>query len=217
MDRVFISFETAADNPLRYGNATSLPQQCFNVSMPLRAVIAALFLCLAPVVYGQTCTSVVLAPSSATAKAAGDNLNISASGTPANCLKTAVSDVPWITISFGGGMANPSTFGITVAANSSAATRTGTVTINGLAVFTVNQQGVNCSYSFQPSSATVANSAGSGTINLSAPAGCNWSAVSADGWVQVQVASGSGAASIAYTYDANPSTTSRSTDRKSVV
>ncbi len=179
--------------------------------MHLRAVLAALFLCLAPVVYGQTCTSVVLTPSSATAKAAGDNLNISASGNPTNCLKTAVSDVPWITISFGGGTSNPSTFGITVAANSSSAARTGTVTINGIAVYTVNQQGINCSYNFQPSSATVANSAGSGTINLSAPAGCNWSAVPADGWVQVQTASGSGSASIAYTYDANPSTTSRST------
>ena len=178
--------------------------------MPLRALFVALFVCLAPTLYGQACTSIVLSPASATAKAAGDNLTFSANGAPLGCSKSAVSDVPWITISFGGGTSNPVTFGITVAANSSAAARSGTVTVNETFVYTVNQQGVNCSYNIQPSSATVSSSSGSGTINLTSPNGCNWNAAVSESWVQVQSTSGVGSASITYNYEANAAAVSRS-------
>ncbi len=190
--------------------ATSRHKECFNVLMSFRVIFAAVAVCLAGQgVLGQTCTSVSLSPSSATAKAQGDNLTFSASGTPTNCLKAATADVPWITISFGGGTSNPSTFGITVAANPSSQSRTGAVTVNGITQFTVTQQGVTCSYNVSPGSANVGNAAGSGTITLNAPTGCNWTASSSDPWLRPADSIGSGTASIGYNYDANPTPASR--------
>ena len=180
--------------------------------MSFRAILALLGVSVSgqAVVWGQTCTSVTLSPTSATARAVGDNLNFSASGIPTNCLKAATSDVPWITISFGGGTSNPSTFGITVAANPSSVARTGTVTVNGIAQFSVTQSGITCAYSVSPSNTTVASAAGSGTANISAPTGCNWTATSSDSWLRPLETTGSGNATLNYSYDANPSPVSRS-------
>ena len=180
--------------------------------MPFRVIVAAVVVCLAGQSgFGQACSSITLSPSSATAKATGDNINnISASGIPTNCFKTATSDVPWITISFGGGITNPSNFGITVASNPSSQSRTGTITVNGLAQFTVTQQGITCSYTVSPGSASVSNAAGAGTINLNSPSGCNWTASSSDTWLRPADTTGSGAAAIGYSYDANPNASSRS-------
>ena len=178
--------------------------------MSFRAIFVVLFVCLSgPSLLAQTCTSVSLSPNTGTARAAGDNLTFTASGTPTNCLKTPSSDVPWITVSFGGGTANPSTIGITVAANPSSQSRVGTVSVNGVP-FTVTQSGITCSYSVgQQGSANIGSAAGSGTINLSAPTGCNWTATSNDSWVRPAETSGSGSAAITYNYDANTTPASR--------
>ena len=180
--------------------------------MPFRVIFAVVIVCLAGQSgFGQACSSITLSPSSATAKATGDNINnISASGIPTNCFKSATADVPWITISFGGGTANPSTFGVTVASNPSSQSRTGTITVNGLAQFTVTQQGITCSYSVSPGNASVGNAAGAGTINLNSPSGCNWTASSSDTWLRPADTTGSGATAIGYSYDANPNASSRS-------
>ena len=104
--------------------------------MSLRVVVAALFLGLGA--WGQTCNTVTLNNTGAFAAATATNGTFTITGNPSNCAKSAASNVPWITISFGGGTANPSTIGYSVQANTSPNQRVGTITVNsGLATFTV--------------------------------------------------------------------------------
>lgn len=67
-----------------------------------------------------------------------------------------------------------------------------------------------CSYSISPTSATVGSSAGSGTVSVTASAGCNWTASTGTAWLQVTSgASGTGNGTVGYSYTANATTSSR--------
>jgi WD40 repeat protein len=50
-------------------------------------------------------------------------------------------------------------------------------------VFVARVPAVSCAYSISPTSADLPVSGGSGSINVTAPAGCNWSAVSRVSWI----------------------------------
>src|SRR5262245_63203718 len=117
--------------------------------MTFRSVLLALLFCLPAL--AQTCTSVTLNNTGAFAAAGASNGTFTITGTPANCLKSAASNVPWITISFGGGTANPSTIGYSVQANPSPSQRIGTISVNsGLTTFTVTQSGLACAFTISP-------------------------------------------------------------------
>lgn len=101
--------------------------------MSLRGALIGVFLCFAArgVAQGQACTSVTLSSSAAFAASGSSNGTFTITGNPTNCAKSAVSSASWITISFGGGTANPSTIGYTVTANASPNQRIGTINVNG--------------------------------------------------------------------------------------
>jgi len=175
--------------------------------MTFRGVLLALLLCLPAL--AQTCTSVTLNNTGAFAAAGASNGTFTITGTPANCVKSAASNAPWITISFGGGTANPSTIGYSVQANPSPNQRAGTVSVNsGLATFTVTQSGIACAYSLSPSSATVTAAGGSGSATVNTTAECQWTATTSASWISVS-GSGQGNGTLNYTVQPNTSTTQR--------
>lgn len=158
------------------------------------------------------CTAITLSSTGAFAPVAGGNGTFNASGTPSNCNKSAASTVDWITISFGGGTANPSTIGYTVQPNPSATQRVGTINVNGgLGTFTVTQPGITCTFSFSPSSASLANTAVTGQTTVNTQSGCNWSASVSQPWISITAGvSGTGDGTLSYAVQPNPTNQSRS-------
>jgi Zn-dependent metalloprotease len=70
--------------------------------------------------------------------------------------------------------------------------------------------GGTCTFSISPTSASSPAAGGSGTVNVTATAGCSWSAVSNSGFITITSgALGSGNGSVGYRVDANTASTSR--------
>ncbi len=178
--------------------------------MPVRAFWNLLFVCLAAGTAFPQCSSVALNNNGAFAAVGGGNGTFNATGTPSTCNKTVASNAEWISISFGGGTANPSTIGYNVQANTTVQQRVGTISVNGgLATFTVTQPGITCTNSLSPNSASVANTGGSGSTAMTTQNGCSWTAVANDSWIQVNPSAGMNSGAISYSVAANPDAASR--------
>jgi hypothetical protein len=128
--------------------------------------------------------------------------------TAAGCAWTAVSNAGFISVTAGASGTGSGVVSFSVAANSSTS-RTGTMTIAGQ-IFTVSQEASACSYSINPINRLIGRSGGTGTITVTAPAGCAWTAVSSVGWLAITAgASGSGNGVVSYTVSVNTSGSSR--------
>src|SRR6266568_4864874 len=126
-----------------------------------------------------------------------------------SCNWTASSGSPWITITGGTSGSGNGTVNYSVAANTSSSSLTGTMTIAGQ-TFTVTQAGASaCAYSCSPLNASYASSTASGSVNVTAGAGCAWSATANDAWITITSAASSGSGAVGYSVAANTSTTSR--------
>src|SRR4029077_18075913 len=92
---------------------------------------------------------------------------------------------------------------IDVAAQPDATTRSGSIIVAGQAI-TVSQSARNCSYSINPSSANFATAGGTGSVTVTAPVGCTWTATTNAAWIAVTTgANGNGSGSVAYSVGAN--------------
>jgi hypothetical protein len=81
--------------------------------------------------------------------------------------------------------------------------RSGTITIAGQ-TFTVNQSGISCTFSINPQSENFTSAGGADSVAVTAPAGCNWTAQSNDGFIMITSGgSGSGNGTVNYTVLAN--------------
>jgi len=139
--------------------------------------------------YGISPTSQSFSTSAST----GNTVTVTAGNT---CAWTAVSNDPWITVTSGAAGTGNGTVRFSVAANSGAA-RSGTMTIAGQ-TFTVSQA-VNCTYQINPTNQSFDLAAHTGSISVTAPASCTWTAVSNDAWITVTAgASGSGNGTVAF-------------------
>ena len=69
---------------------------------------------------------------------------------------------------------------------------------------------IPCTYLLTPDNATVPDTGGPGSFNVTAGASCNWTPVSNDSWIQVTSGSGNGNGTVNYSVDANPEDTPRS-------
>lgn len=146
------------------------------------------------------CTFAV-SPASADFPTAGGSgsFNVTAG---AGCTWTAVPQASWVTVTGPGGSGNGSV-SFTVAANTGDARST---TINvGDATFTVNQAAAaTCSYSLAPTSASFAANGGNGQFNVTAGAGCAWTAAASDSWIQITSGSaGTGAGTVQFSVQSN--------------
>src|SRR5205814_5338867 len=87
---------------------------------------------------------------------------------------------------------------------------TRTVSIAGH-TFTVNQAGAPCSFSISPTSSNLTSSvATTGTVTVTASAGCDWTATTNAAWISVTAgANGTGNGTVTYSVGANTGSTSR--------
>ncbi len=155
---------------------------------------------------GITC-SYSLSPTSASAGDTGGANSVAVTA-PAGCSWTASSNDAWLTVTAGASGSGAGTVSYSVAANSSISSRSGTMTIGGQ-TFTVTQAGITCSYSLSPTSASLTAAGGPGTVAVTAPVGCSWTAASQVSWISVTDASGSGPGSFSYSAEGQGATTSR--------
>ena len=116
--------------------------------------------------------------------------------TGAGCLWDAATSDGWITITGGATGVGNGTVSFNVQANNGAS-RTGSILVRGQ-VFTITQ----CGYVVSPTSNTFYQYGGSDTIQVSAAAGCSWSATSNDAWIHIiSGASGAGNGNVLYSVD----------------
>jgi hypothetical protein len=118
-------------------------------------------------------------PGSASFSASGGSSNVSVTALD-GCRWTAMSNVPWITITSGGGGSGNGTVAYSVAANTSNA-RVGTITIADQ-IFVVMQAG-GCIFLIDPASLAFTTAGGNGSFNLMASSECTWTATSSDAWI----------------------------------
>ncbi len=144
---------------------------------------------------GQGC-SFAVAPASATVPNQGGQTAFEVQ-TGGGCGWTAASQVPWITIASGGTGTGNGTVQLTVAANSGGS-RTGNVTVADK-TFSVTQ-GSGCSFALSATSVNVPQPGGPGSVGVTAPGGCDWTATSNAPWLSITSgASGSGNGTVNFT------------------
>lgn len=137
------------------------------------------------------------------ASGGSDSVNVTA---PGGCSWTAASNASWIRITPSSGSGN-GTISFSVDPNRSSSQRTGTMTIAGQ-TFTVTQaQG--CTYSISPTSRSFGANGGSGSVNVTAPSGCDWTVTSNASWIRVVEYNGRGDGTVSYDVIPNTSTSQR--------
>jgi hypothetical protein len=144
-----------------------------------------------PAVAPPPCTYSI-APSTVAAPASPSSSAVDVT-TQSGCAWTAVSQVPWITVTSGAAGTGGGRVDLAIAANTGAA-RTGSATIAGRA-FTVNQAAVAapCSYTIAPTSLAAPDTASTSAVEVTSAMGCAWTAVSQVPWITVTMgASGNG-------------------------
>ena len=112
---------------------------------------------------------------------------------------TAISNSPWITITFVPTGRGNGSVSYSVAMNSGAA-RSGALTVGGQ-TFTVNQAAGNlpCTNSLSPTSANVSPGGDTGALKVTAASGCAWTAISNSSWITVTSgAGGNGNGAVSY-------------------
>jgi hypothetical protein len=155
-----------------------------------------------------TCTYDVSPLSQSVAQAAGI-LTINVTAQP-GCDWRATSNATWLRVLWGGLAYGNGSAGFSVAANTGAFSRTGTVTVAGRTI-SVTQTGP-CTYSVSPTNPQIPASAGQNTISVTAGVGCDWTAsVAATApWITITSGqSGSGNGTVTYSVTANSATSSR--------
>jgi hypothetical protein len=156
---------------------------------------------------GQPCTY-TLAPAGASVGAGATTGSVSVTSLT-GCTWTASSSNGWITVTGGSSGSGTGTVAYSVAANQTTSPRTGTLTIGGQA-FTVTQAGGACTYAASPASQSFVAAGGSGTVTVTAQAGCAWTGSTSAPWITISSGTGSGNGSFGYQVTANSASTPRS-------
>lgn len=148
-----------------------------------------------------TVHSFMLASAQQNFAASGGSGSVSVTAT-GMCAWTAISNVPWLNITAGAAGNGSGAVSYSVSANTGPA-RTGTLSIAGWS-FTVTQDS-GCTFSLNSTDASFPVGGGSGSVNVSAGAGCAWMALSNAPWLTISSGgSGNGAGAVNYTVAANP-------------
>jgi hypothetical protein len=151
-----------------------------------------------------------IAPASQNIGVSGSTGSVNITANDSACSWTALSNSSFITLTSGSSGQGNGAVGFTVAANPNSDQRTGTMTIAGK-TFTVTQDGTNCSYSIAPTAQSLDAAASTNVVNVTASAGCAWTATNNDpSFLGISSgASGSGNGVVTYTIAANSTTAQR--------
>ena len=122
--------------------------------------------------------------------------------TPSACSWTPTASDGWITIQNSGSRNGSGSVNFTVAANTGGV-RDGTINVGGQA-FTILQAAPSCRFQLSPAAGSFGGAGGSGTINVTVPATCNWNASTTVPWISiVGDASGTGNGTVGFTVQPN--------------
>ena len=154
-----------------------------------------------------TCTYTLAATSVAVVGTASTG-SVNVTSAAPTCYWTATSNASWLTVTSTMPVSGNSIVAYAVQANTGPA-RTGTITIAGQ-TYTINQAG-NCSYSLSAMSASVTETASTGSVDVTASnAACGWGATSNTTWLTITGgATGTGNGTVSYAVAANNSITAR--------
>lgn len=152
--------------------------------------------------------SFTLTPTSFTVDSTATSRTISII-TGTQCSWTATSAVSWITIGSGASGTGMGATTILIQQNSTAGSRTGTVTVAGQTV-SITQGAGSCTYSVTPTSFSVDAAATSRTLSIITGTQCPWTATTGDTWLSVTSgASGSSMGSVTFSIAANATSSAR--------
>ena len=158
---------------------------------------------------GPNCTFVV-DPTSGAFGPAGGGASVGVTA-PTDCRWSSTSQASWIGISSGSSGSGSGPVDYVVAANPSAQSRIGTLTVAGQVV-TISQVGIGstCTYAVTPTTASFASAGGTGTLTVTSQPGCGWAAVSQSPWITISAGSpGAGNGAVQYTVAANTAADTR--------
>ncbi len=152
----------------------------------------------------------VLSPTNISYDDQGGSDAFSVTPSDGTCAWTAVASDAWITITAGSSGTGSGTVSFTVAANATIDARSGTITVADQ-TFTINQSGVVCAYTLNPTSNSFDDQGGSATFGVTTNVQtCTWTASAQDGWISITAgASGTGDGTVSYSVAANTATDSR--------
>ena len=145
-----------------------------------------------------------LSSTSAAFSSAGGTGSVTVS-TQSGCGWTAKSNVSWATIT----SISSGTVHYSVNADTTSTGLSGTLTIAGK-TFTITVGAVPCTYSLSSNGSALGSAGGTGSVGVTAPAGCGWQALSNASWLTVTAGlSGSGSGTVSFSALANTALTSR--------
>lgn len=146
-----------------------------------------------------------VSPTSQSVGAGGGNGSATVT-TGSQCPWSIVSNDPWISFNGSANRTGAGNVNFSSAANTGPA-RQGTLTIAGQ-TFTISQA-AGCTIAINPTSRTIGAGGGTGTVNVTAPAGCTWTAVSNASWITIVTGTGgSGNGTVLYLVAIKPPTPS---------
>ena len=137
-------------------------------------------------------------PSSVTAAGGRRTFTIQAGSA---CEWTAASDASWATISPLTGIGTR-TITMNVGQHTRFDTRSMTLTVN-TRTFQMVQSGIDCTYAVRPTSLEAGGSGEATTIQVTATAGCGWTATASESWIRPVPASGVGSMALQLEIAAN--------------
>ena len=159
--------------------------------------------------------SFALSSGSAALPAAGGSLTLEVSASAAGCVWTSLPSSANVTITPATGTA-PGQVTIAVAANSGVSTSNFAPVIGGQ-IFNISEAGINCGATLSASSASFHASGGTGSVDVTVPAGCTYSVLPGSSWLSITSGSTGTAAGggpqtyrLLYTVDASSSAAARS-------
>jgi hypothetical protein len=136
-----------------------------------------------------------VAPPSVTVDPSGGTRTLTVT-TTGGCPWTAAAHDSWITVTAGATGTGPGSVAFAIA-STTGPSRSGTLTVAGQSITVVQSQG--CSFSINPTTASVPSSGGSETVAVTAAAGCSWTAQSNVPWIALSSgAGGSGNGAVAF-------------------
>ena len=155
---------------------------------------------------GPACTFTVTPPSHvvSTGSSVGSFIVVAADG----CGWTATSAASWLVVTAGDRGLGTGLVNFSIAPNSDPTERIGTITVVD-STFIVSQSG-GCTVTLTPTSHGFNPPGGTGTITVSAPPGCPWTATRAGSWITITSgATGSANGTVGYTVAATGGSTPR--------
>jgi YVTN family beta-propeller protein len=159
-----------------------------------------------PVTSGGGCTYSI-SPGSASFGSSGGTGTVAVTAS-SGCGWTASSNAGWASITSGSSGSGNGTVGYSVSSNNTSGALSGSLTIAG-ETFSITESGTACSFSISPGSVTLGSTGGTGTVTVTAPSGCLWSAVSNSSFLSVTSgASGNGTGTVGYSAAPNTGTSS---------